>query len=145
MKDKSTLLQREAFTPKKLHRWSLVVGNLLEHFDSSLYGFLAPVLGKVFFPQFSPLYQIILAFSVYLITFVARPFGGIFFSKLTYKYGPLRVLSWSLMELRWPPVLWSSSHRRTYWVTGSPSFNHGAIFSKLLCGRRKRHCRILSY
>jgi len=80
-----------------IHRWSLIIGNLLEHFDSSLYGFLAPVLGKVFFPQFSPLYQIILAFSVYLITFVARPFGGIFFSKLTYGYGPLRVLSWSLM------------------------------------------------
>ncbi len=81
----------------KVHRWSLIIGNLLEHFDSSLYGFLAPVIGRVFFPQFSPLYQIILAFSVYLITFVARPFGGIFFSKLTYQYGPLRVLSWSLL------------------------------------------------
>lgn len=81
----------------KVHRWSLVIGNLLEHFDSSLYGFLAPVIGRVFFPNFSPLYQIILAFSVYLITFVGRPFGGIFFSKLTYQYGPLRVLSWSLL------------------------------------------------
>jgi nitrate/nitrite transporter NarK len=82
---------------KRIHRWSLVIGNLLEHFDSSLYGFLAPVLGKVFFPSFSPLYQIILAYSVYLITFVARPFGGIYFSKLTYRFGPLKVLSWSLI------------------------------------------------
>ena len=81
----------------KSYRWSIVIGNLLEHFDSSLYGFLAPVLGKVFFPDFSPLYQLILAYGVYVITFVARPLGGIFFSKLTYQYGSLRTLLWSLM------------------------------------------------
>ncbi len=95
------LMERESFPTRlrrlPLHRWSLVIGNLLEHFDSSLYGFLAPVLGEVFFPQFSPLYQLILAYSVYLVTFVARPFGGLFFSKLTYSQGPLKPLVWSLV------------------------------------------------
>jgi len=82
---------------RKSYQWSIVIGNLLEHFDSSLYGFLAPLLGKVFFPDFSPLYQLILAYSVYVITFVARPLGGVFFSKLTYRYGPWRTLLASLM------------------------------------------------
>lgn len=97
----SELLEKKSralkFKRLPLHRWSLVIGNLLEHFDSSLYGFLAPVLGKVFFPQFSPLYQLILAYSVYLVTFVARPLGGFVFSKLTYSRGPLKSLSWSLV------------------------------------------------
>jgi MFS family permease len=79
------------------YRWSLIIGNLLEHFDSSLYGFLAPLIGKAFFPGFSLLYQLILAYSVYLITFLARPLGGLFFSKLTYHYSLLKVLSWSLI------------------------------------------------
>src|ERR1700722_20152040 len=59
------------------HRWSIVIGNLLEHFDSSLYGFLAPLVGKTFFPSYSPLYQLILTYSVYVVTFLARSLGGI--------------------------------------------------------------------
>jgi MFS family permease len=82
---------------KKSQRLSIILGNLLEHFDSSLYGFLAPLLGEAFFPSFSPLYQLILTYSIYAVTFIARPLGGIFFSKLTYHYGPLRTLSWSLL------------------------------------------------
>lgn len=79
------------------HRYSIIIGNLLEHFDSSLYGFLAPILGKLFFPNFSPLYQLILTYSVFAVTFIARPLGGVFFSKLTYRYGPLKTLSWTLI------------------------------------------------
>ncbi|HCC24151.1 MAG TPA: hypothetical protein DEP85_01380 [Holosporales bacterium] len=87
------------------HRWSIVIGNLLEHFDSSLYGFLAPCVGKAFFPSYSPLYQLILTYGVYIITFVARPLGGLFFSHLTYRYGPLKALSWSLVGLALPTGL----------------------------------------
>lgn len=81
----------------KSQRCSIIIGNLLEHFDSSLYGFLAPLIGKSFFPSFSPLYQLILAYSIYLITYVARPLGGLFFSKLTYQLGAFRALFWTLM------------------------------------------------
>lgn len=81
----------------KSHRWSIILGNLLEHFDSALYGFLAPLVGKAFFPDFAPLYQLILTYGIYIITFLARPLGGLFFSKLTYHYGPLRALLWALM------------------------------------------------
>lgn len=78
-------------------RWSLILANLLEHFDSSLYGFLAPLLGKTFFPEVSPLYQLILTYGVYLITFVGRPLGGLYFSKLTYRYNSFHILIVSLI------------------------------------------------
>lgn len=87
------------------HRWSIIVGNLLEHFDSSLYGFLAPLVGKAFFPNHSPLYQLILTYGVYIVTFFARPLGGLVFSQLTYRHGPLRTLSWSLVGLAIPTGL----------------------------------------
>lgn len=86
-------------------RLSIIMGNLLEHFDSSLYGFLAPLVGKAFFPSYSPLDQLILTYGIYIITFVARPLGGLFFSQLTYRHGPLKTLSWSLVGLAIPTGL----------------------------------------
>lgn len=79
------------------HKWSIILANFLEHYDSALYGFLAPLLGKTFFPEASPLYQMILVYGIYVITFAGRPLGGIFFSKLTYKYDPFNVLLASLI------------------------------------------------
>ncbi len=84
-------------TPLLSHKWSIILANLLEHYDSALYGFLAPILGKTFFPDTSPLYQMIFVYGVYVITFVGRPLGGILFSKLTYRYDPFYVLLASLM------------------------------------------------
>ncbi len=78
-------------------KWSIILANLLEHFDSSLYGFLAPIIGATFFPDETPLYQLLMAYSVYAITFVARPLGGIYFSKLTYQYNAFHILMFSLI------------------------------------------------
>lgn len=53
------------------------LGNALEFFDFTVYGFLAIVLGKVFFPEASGYGQALLSVATFGIGFVARPLGGI--------------------------------------------------------------------
>ncbi len=52
------------------------VGNVLEWYDFSVYGFLVPTIAAVFFPKSSPVAQLLLTFAVFGVGFVMRPVGG---------------------------------------------------------------------
>ena len=54
-----------------------VIGNVLEWYDFSIYGFLALQIGAAFFPTGDPLSQALSAFSVFAAGFLARPLGAI--------------------------------------------------------------------
>ena len=56
------------------------LGNAMEWFDFGVYGFVAYVLGKVFFPTASPSVQMIAALATFSVPFLIRPLGGLFFS-----------------------------------------------------------------
>lgn len=53
------------------------VGNALEFFDFTVYGFLALTIGKLFFPTFSGYGQLLLTVASFGVGFVMRPLGGI--------------------------------------------------------------------
>ncbi|MBO9513386.1 MAG: MFS transporter [Variovorax sp.] len=53
------------------------IGNGLEFFDFTVYGFLALVIGKLFFPTFSSYGQLLLTVASFGVGFVMRPLGGI--------------------------------------------------------------------
>lgn len=53
------------------------IGNILEWYDFSIYGFLAVQIGAAFFPTGDPLSQALSAFSVFAAGFLARPLGAI--------------------------------------------------------------------
>ena len=53
------------------------VGNALEFFDFTVYGFLALVIGRLFFPTFDSNGQLLLAIATFGVGFVMRPLGGI--------------------------------------------------------------------
>jgi len=55
-----------------------LIGNVLEWFDFAVYGYFASDIGRQFFPQSSPTAQQLLAFAVFALGFLARPFGGLF-------------------------------------------------------------------
>jgi MFS family permease len=78
---------------------SILVGNALDNFDTSIYGFLAPLLGPVFFPTYDPVVQLILAYSVMMISFFARPLGAFVFGVIARKRGPVFGLSYSLIGI----------------------------------------------
>lgn len=56
---------------------AITVGNALEFFDFTVYGFLALVIGKVFFPTFTSYGQLLLTVASFGVGFVMRPIGAI--------------------------------------------------------------------
>src|ERR1700712_7837 len=69
------------------------LGNAMEWFDFGVYGFVAYVLGKVFFPGADPSLQMIAALATFSVPFLIRPLGGLFFGALGDKYGRQKVLA----------------------------------------------------
>ena len=78
------------------------LGNAIEWFDFGVYGYVAYVLGKVFFPDTSPSVQMIAALATFSVPFIFRPLGGLFFGHLGDKYG--RQKFWPLLSLLCPSV-----------------------------------------
>lgn len=76
-----------------------LIGNTLEWFDFAVYGYFASVIGAQFFPQTSPTAQLLLAFAVFALGFVARPIGGLVLGAFGDRVGrrALMMLSISLM------------------------------------------------
>ena len=68
------------------------IGNATEWFDYSTYGFLAIILGSVFFPSKDPTISLLSSFAVFGVAFVIRPLGGLFWGPLGDKYGRQRIL-----------------------------------------------------
>ncbi|WP_028358291.1 glycine betaine/L-proline transporter ProP [Brackiella oedipodis] len=75
------------------------LGNALEWFDFGVYGFLATVLGQMFFPGSDPSIQLIAALATFSLPFVLRPLGGLIFGVLGDKYGRQKVLSTTIVMM----------------------------------------------
>ena len=69
------------------------LGNAMEWFDFGVYGFLAFVLGKVFFPDASPSVQMIASLGTFSVPFLVRPLGGIVCGILGDRYGRQKILA----------------------------------------------------
>jgi len=69
------------------------LGNAVEWYDFSVYGFLAVIIGKVFFAAAPASVQTILALVTFSIPFLVRPLGAAIFGGLGDKYGRKRVLT----------------------------------------------------
>lgn len=80
-------------------------GNLIECYDFTVYAFFAPVFAKVFFPSDNPVISMLLAFSVFALSFCARPFGGIFFGYIGDRLGRKTALIISISAMSVPTLL----------------------------------------
>ena len=77
-------------TPEAVKRRSLAagtIGNLVEWFDWSVYGFFAPYLAVSFFPQEDELARILSAFVVFAVGFFFRPLGGAVLGSYADRHG----------------------------------------------------------
>ena len=75
---------------------SSALGNMLEFYDFTLYGFLVALIAPLYFPSNSPSNSLILGFGVFSIGFMARPLGGLYFGYIGDKYGRKYALSATL-------------------------------------------------
>ncbi len=72
---------------------------MLEWYDFAVYGTLAPILGKLFFPADDPTASLLAAFGVFAIGYAARPLGGITLGHIGDRMGrkPALILSVLMM------------------------------------------------
>jgi MFS transporter, MHS family, proline/betaine transporter len=75
------------------------VGNVLEWYDFAVYGFLAPLIGKVFFTSGDPVTSLLAAYGVFAVGYASRPLGSILFGHLGDRIGrkPALILSMMMM------------------------------------------------
>jgi MFS family permease len=69
------------------------IGNALEFFDFTVYGFLALVIGKLFFPNFNAYGQLLLTVASFGVGFVMRPLGGIVIGAYADRAGRKKALT----------------------------------------------------
>lgn len=73
------------------------IGSVVEWFDVAVYGYLATVLGKVFFPSADSTTALLSSFAVFGVAFAVRPLGGIFFGALGDRIGRQKTLAWVII------------------------------------------------
>ncbi len=64
---------------KRSSSLSLLLGNVFEHYDSALYGFLSPLFAALFFPESEYLTALIMTYAIIALSMLARPVGSLFF------------------------------------------------------------------
>jgi MFS transporter, MHS family, proline/betaine transporter len=84
------------FKTSKLQIFSTLLGNLLQHYDTALFGFLAPFIAPLFFPKQDPWTALLLTYSILPIGILAKPLGSIFFGYIGDNKGRLKALCCSL-------------------------------------------------
>lgn len=82
-----------------------VMGNVLEWYDFAVYGFFAPVLGKLFFPSEDPTTSLIASFGAFAAGFMMRPVGGAVFGYIGDRVGRKRALNLSVLLMAIPTFM----------------------------------------
>jgi MFS transporter, MHS family, proline/betaine transporter len=70
------------------------IGNAMEWYDFTVYGFFAATIGSLFFPSQSHLGSLLASFAAFAVGFVVRPFGALVFGHIGDKFGR-RVALWT--------------------------------------------------
>ncbi|MDR5836517.1 MFS transporter [Caballeronia sp. LZ034LL] len=77
--------------PRKVSGTEVIVattiGNALEFFDFTAYNFFAVLLGKLYFPTLSPLFQLVMSTGTFAIGYFFRPLGGVLIGAYADKIG----------------------------------------------------------
>ncbi len=66
---------------------AITVGNALEFYDFTVYGFMTSIIGRIFFPSLSPYAQLLLAVASFGVGFLARPLGGVVIGAYADRHG----------------------------------------------------------
>lgn len=63
------------------------VGNFIEYYDFVIYGYYAALIAALFFPTEDPTVSLLLTFSAFALSYIARPVGALVFGFIGDKYG----------------------------------------------------------
>lgn len=72
------------------------IGNALEWFDILVYGYFAPTIAEVFFPNSSQVVSLLLTFGSFGLSYVARPVGAVVLGAYADRVGRKKALALSI-------------------------------------------------
>ncbi len=75
------------------------VGNTIEWYGFAVYAYMAPILGKPFFPASNPYSSLIASYGAFAAGYLARPLGGILFGHIGDRTGRKPMLVVSVMTM----------------------------------------------
>lgn len=81
------------------------VGNVLEWYDFAVYGFLAPIMSPLFFPDHDTLSGLINTYGIFAAGYLMRPIGGVIFGHIGDRLGRTKALRLSIAMMAIPTVL----------------------------------------
>lgn len=85
----------------KKHLYKVVTGSaagtLVEWFDFALFGYMAFYIAGNFFPTDNKVAGLLATFAVFLVSFILRPIGGVYFGKLGDKLGRKKILALTVL------------------------------------------------
>ncbi|MEM8680181.1 MAG: MFS transporter [Planctomycetota bacterium] len=81
------------------------IGNVLEWYDFTVFGFLAPQISGQFFPASDAHSGLLKTFGVFAIGYLARPVGGLLFGQIGDRFGRTRALQLSVAAMAVPTSL----------------------------------------
>ncbi len=82
-----------------------LVGNLFEWYDFALFGYFAPIIGKLFFPSENKSVELIAAFGAFAAGYLIRPLGGMIFGHIGDRMGRKKAMVLSILLMAIPTAL----------------------------------------
>ncbi len=84
---------------------SCLIGNSMEWYEFTIYGFLSGIIGELFFPSTSKFTALIASFGVFAAGFLMRPVGALLFGYIGDNYGRKKALALSIILMSFATVL----------------------------------------
>ncbi|MBS0271309.1 MAG: MFS transporter [Proteobacteria bacterium] len=81
------------------------IGTALEFYDFALFGLLAPVFSKLFFPKEDPIAALIASYCIFAAGFLIRPLGGVVFGYVGDTFGRKKAMVISIIAMMVPTSL----------------------------------------
>jgi MHS family proline/betaine transporter-like MFS transporter len=82
-----------------------MIGNVLEWYDFAIYGYFAAAIGRHLFPHEDPVAQLLSAFGVFALGYLARPVGGAVIGHIGDRFGRRAALTFSVAAMAVPTFL----------------------------------------
>ncbi|MEA1919600.1 MAG: MFS transporter [Campylobacterota bacterium] len=82
-----------------------LLGEIMEWYDFTVYGFFALVIASQFFPSDNHFISVTAAFAAFALGFLMRPLGAVFFGYIGDKFGRKKVLYYSIFLMAIPSLL----------------------------------------
>lgn len=79
-----------------------MIGNGLEWYDYALYGQMALVISRLFFPHGDPAVQLLATYGIFAAGFIVRPLGAVLFGWIGDTYGRKRAMVLAVLMMAIP-------------------------------------------